>query len=140
MTHNSFIICCPGIETLVHSRKTYYQRNATNQKDSNEANSPVGTVDISKKRDDDVALTMDDERFADAVRSFNQGTHEDYRSVAKKIFKRLKHYGGRLLQANRSGLGRSPIIGYTSLNDVDAKDSEFVCRLSFCLGRDSFVV
>lgn len=88
------------------------------------------TIDIAQKREDDVALTMDDERFADAVRSYNQGTHEDYRSVAKKIFKRLKHYGGRLLQANRSGLGRSPIIGYTSLNDADAKDSEFVCQLS----------
>jgi hypothetical protein len=105
----------------VHHRKTYYRRNATNQKDSNEANS---TVDISKKREDDVALTMDDERFADAVRRYNQGTQDDCRSVAEKIFKRLKKYGGRLLQTHRSGTGRSPIIGYTSLNDVDAKESE----------------
>ena len=84
------------------------------------------TIDIAQKREDDVALTMDDERFADAVRRYNQGTQDDCRSVAKKIFKRLKNYGGRLLQTRRSGLGRSPIIGYTSLNDADAKDSEFV--------------
>jgi hypothetical protein len=44
--------------------------------------------------------------------------------MAEKIFKRLKKYGGRLLQTHRSGTGRSPIIGYTSLSDVDAKESE----------------
>jgi len=85
-------------------------------------------MDIAQKREDDVALTMDDERFADAVRRYNQGTQDDCRSVAEKIFKRLKKYGGRLLQTRRSGTGRSPIIGYTSLNDADAKDSEFVCQ------------
>jgi hypothetical protein len=116
---------CPEIATMLQNQ--FYnskQKNATDENDSDEDGMDSRTIDIAQKREDDVALTMEDERFADAVRRYNQGTQDDCRSVAEKIFKRLKKYGGRLLQTHRSGAGRSPIIGFTSLNDVDAKESE----------------
>ena len=97
--------------------------------DAVEANSPTGTIDIADKRDDDVALTMDDEKFAKALRKLFQGKPEDssWKSVGDTILMELKQYGGRILQVKRSNKGRffSPIIGYTSLNDVDASKSKF---------------
>jgi hypothetical protein len=84
----------------------------------------INFTTVNKEMPPMKTILMEDERFADAVRRYNQGTQDDCRSVAEKIFKRLKKYGGRLLQTHRSGAGRSPIIGFTSLNDVDAKESE----------------
>lgn len=131
-THALLPFACPEIVNILQTR--IYRDKPRNE---NEADLPTGTIDIAEKREEDVALTMDDKRFADAVRRYNQGTHKDYRSVAKKSFKRLKQYGGRLLQPHRSGTGRSPIIGYTSLNDADAIESEFVF-INLCLGREYY--
>ena len=86
-----------------------------------EVDSTSGNIDIPDKRDDDVTLTMDDEKFAKAVRKLFQGKPEDssWKSVGDTILMELKQYGGRILQLVRS----SP--GYTSLNDVDASKSKF---------------
>jgi hypothetical protein len=93
--------------------------------DAIEANSPTGTIDIADKRDDDVAITIEDERFAEAVRKHLSGTADkSSKRVAKLVLMEIKKYGGRLLQPHRSGTGRSPIVGYTPLSDVDAKGSE----------------
>lgn len=93
-----------------------------------EVDSTSGNIDIPDKRDDDVALTMDDEKFAKAVRKLFQGKPENssWKSVGDTILMELKQYGGRILQLVRSSpSGFSPIIGYTSLNDVDASKSKF---------------
>lgn len=88
-----------------------------------------GNIDIPDKRDDDVALTMDDKKFAKAVRKHLSGiADKNKKRVAKLVLMEIKKYGGRLLQAHRSGTGRSPIVGYIPLNDADAQGSEFVCH------------
>jgi hypothetical protein len=93
-----------------------------------EFNSTSGTISIPDKRDNDVALTMDDEKFAKAVRKLFQGKPEDssWKRLGGTILMELKQYGGRILQLVRSSPGGfSPIIGYASLNDVDASKSKF---------------
>ena len=93
-----------------------------------EVDSTSGTIGISDKRDDDVALTMDDEKFAKAVRKFFQGKPEDssWKRLGDTILMELKQYGGRILHPVRSSPGGfSPIIGYALLNDVDASKSKF---------------
>ena len=93
--------------------------------DAVEANSLTGTIGIADKRDDDVAITIEDEKFAKAVRTYLSGnTDKSSKRVAKLVLMEIKKYGGRLLQTHRSGTGRSPIVGYTPLSDVDAKGSE----------------
>ena len=93
-----------------------------------EVDSTSGTIGIPDKRDDDVALTMDDEKFAKAVRKLFKGKPEDssWKRLGDTILMELKQYGGRILHPVRSSPGGfSPIIGYALLNDVDASKSKF---------------
>ena len=106
--------------------------SSTDDDDAVEANSPTGTIGIADKRDDDVAITIEDEKFAKAVRTYLSGnTDKSSKRVAKLVLMEIKKYGGRLLQTHRSGTGRSPIVGYTPLSDVDAKGSESRIVLNF---------
>jgi len=139
-----YIFVCPGIQVMLSKNNMYrtsewaqHHSSTDDDDDAVEANSPTGTIDIADKRDDDVALTMDDERFDKAVRKhLSRTTDKSSKRVAKLVLMEIKQYGGRLLQTHRSGTGRSPIVGYTSLNDVDAKGSELVLFITLLIVRE----
>jgi hypothetical protein len=91
-------------------------------------NPPTGSISIAQKKFNDVALAFEDKRFEAAVRRHVRGLEGKvyYHSVANRVLRELKEFGGRILRPHRKSRGMSPITAYTTMRDDDAKESEFV--------------
>ena len=91
-------------------------------------NPPTGSISIAQKKCNDVALAFEDKRFDAAVRRHVRGLEGKvyYHSVANRVLRELKEFGGRILRPHRKSRGMSPITAYTTMSDDDAKESEFV--------------
>ena len=91
---------------------------------ANNENSPKGSIVVCRK--DDVALTLEDYRFRDAVHNHLQSLEGKvyYRSAAKRVLKDIKEFGGRIL-CPLGGIGeQSPTYG-SLLSNEDATRSEY---------------
>ena len=91
-------------------------------------NPPTASISIAQKKCNDVALAFEDKRFDAAVRRHVRGLEGKvyYHSVANRVLRELKEFGGRVLRPHRKSRGLSPITAYTTMSDDDAKESEFV--------------
>ncbi len=91
-------------------------------------NPPTASISIAQKKCNDVALAFEDKRFDAAVRRHVRGLEGKvyYHSVANRVLRELKEFGGRVLRPHRESRGLSPITAYTTMSDDDAKESEFV--------------
>jgi len=104
-------------------KKSCYTTGAT----AIDENPHTGSISIAQKKDNDVALAFEDIRFEGAVRRHVRGLEGKvyYHSVANRVLRELKEFGGRILRPHRKSRGLSPITAYTPMSDDDAKESEF---------------
>lgn len=100
------------------------QRKICLTSEANDENSPKGSIVVCRK--DDVALTLEDYRFRDAVHNHLRSLEGKvyYRSAAKRVLKDIKEFGGRIL-CPLGGIGeQSPTYG-SLLSNEDATRSEY---------------